>query len=125
MKFAPNYFHPSQLTRMFILFPDPHFKRANHRRRVVTRNFVDLYAFVMREGGKLYVVTDVKELFEWMVEVLEGHELFERVVGEEMDQDVCVGVMMTATEEGKKVERLSGSKYPAVFRRIALRELDA
>ena len=118
MKFAPNYFHKAQLSRMFLLFPDPHFKRSNHRRRVVTPNFLALYAYCLRVGGKLYVVTDVRALFDWMVECLQAHPLFERVVGAEMDSDRCVEVMQAATEEGRKVTRLSGSKFPAVFRRI-------
>jgi hypothetical protein len=35
MKFAPNYFRKGQLKKMFFLFPDPHFKKSNHRRRVI------------------------------------------------------------------------------------------
>ena len=31
MKFMCNYFRKGQLTKMFFLFPDPHFKAANHR----------------------------------------------------------------------------------------------
>jgi hypothetical protein len=31
MKFLCNYFSKGQLTKMFFLFPDPHFKAANHR----------------------------------------------------------------------------------------------
>jgi hypothetical protein len=31
MKFLCNYFGKGQLTKMFFLFPDPHFKAANHR----------------------------------------------------------------------------------------------
>jgi tRNA (guanine-N7-)-methyltransferase len=118
MKFAPNYFYRGQLRAMFVLFPDPHFKRSNHRRRVITANFLALYAYCMRVGGKVYLITDVLELFEWMVQCMEAHPLFERVVGEEMDSDPCVALMSSATEEGKKVTRLSGNKYPAVFRRI-------
>ncbi|KAL0312978.1 UNVERIFIED_CONTAM: tRNA (guanine-N(7)-)-methyltransferase [Sesamum radiatum] len=33
MKYIPNYFEKGQLTKMFFLFPDPHFKEKNHRRR--------------------------------------------------------------------------------------------
>ena len=119
MRFAANYFYRGQLRAMFVLFPDPHFKRSNHRRRVVTPNFLALYAYTLQVGGKLYVCTDVRELFDWMVTCLTEHPLFERVEGAEMDDDPCVELMKTATEEGKKVTRLSGSKFPAVFRRIA------
>lgn len=32
MKFLCNYFRKGQLSKLFFLFPDPHFKAANHRR---------------------------------------------------------------------------------------------
>ena len=119
MKYAPNYFHRGQLRAMFVLFPDPHFKRANHRRRVLASAFLPLYAYCLRLGGKLYTVTDVKELAEWMAERLRECPLFERVDDEELSGDPCVDAMLNGTEEGKKVTRLSGNKYPAVWRRIA------
>ena len=31
MKYLPHYFVKGQLTKMFFLFPDPHFKAANFR----------------------------------------------------------------------------------------------
>lgn len=36
MKYLPNYFAKGQLKKMFFLFPDPHFKKSNHRRRIIT-----------------------------------------------------------------------------------------
>eukprot|EP00276_Gloeochaete_wittrockiana_P024862 CAMPEP_0184360180 /NCGR_PEP_ID=MMETSP1089-20130417/123752_1 /TAXON_ID=38269 ORGANISM="Gloeochaete wittrockiana, Strain SAG46.84" /NCGR_SAMPLE_ID=MMETSP1089 /ASSEMBLY_ACC=CAM_ASM_000445 /LENGTH=95 /DNA_ID=CAMNT_0026699275 /DNA_START=116 /DNA_END=399 /DNA_ORIENTATION=+ len=33
MKFLPNHFHKGQLEKIFFLFPDPHFKKCNIRRR--------------------------------------------------------------------------------------------
>jgi tRNA (guanine-N7-)-methyltransferase len=35
MKYLPNYFEKGQLEKMFFLFPDPHFKEKNHRRRII------------------------------------------------------------------------------------------
>ena len=119
MKYAPNYFRRGQLQKMFVLFPDPHFKRANHRRRVLATAFIPLYAYCMRLGGLLYTVTDVKELADWMAARMTESPLFEAVGQDELKDDPCVDAMMNGTEEGKKVTRLSGNKYPAVWRRIA------
>ena len=118
MKYAPNYFHRGQLRAMFVLFPDPHFKKANHRRRVLANAFIPLYAYCLQLGGMLYTVTDVKELADWMAARMAESPLFERVRDEELTDDPCVDAMMNGTEEGKKVARLSGNKYPAVWRRI-------
>lgn len=45
MKYIPNYFEKGQLTKMFFLFPDPHFKEKNHRRRVISQHLLDEYAY--------------------------------------------------------------------------------
>jgi tRNA (guanine-N7-)-methyltransferase len=37
------------------------------------------YAHVLKEGGKIYVITDVKELYDWEVDHLEMHPMFEKV----------------------------------------------
>lgn len=53
----------------------------------------------------------------WMAKHFDDHELFERLTAEEMEGDECVGIMTTATEEGKKVERNKGEKFVACWRR--------
>lgn len=35
MKYLPNYIKKHQLEKIFICFPDPHFKKRNWRRRIV------------------------------------------------------------------------------------------
>jgi tRNA (guanine-N7-)-methyltransferase len=119
MKFLPNYFAKASLSKMFFCFPDPHFKRKNHPRRIVSERLLSEYAFCLKEGGRLYTITDVKELHDWHVEHCDKHALFERLEENELlqDDDPCVAAMRTETEEGKKVERNGGNKYYAVYRR--------
>lgn len=123
MKFLPNYFHQHQLDKIFLCFPDPHFKQRKHKARIVSAQLNAEYAYVVRPGGKVYTITDVEELHHWMVKHFEGEEagdiaeLWERVGQEELDADPCVKVMSEETEEGKKVTRNKGNKYIAVFRR--------
>lgn len=119
MKYAANYFHKGQIEKMFFLFPDPHFKQGNHRRRIINRNFLAIYAYLIKEGGLLYTITDVKDLHEWMVQHLDDHPCFERLSDEEQNADPLVATIAACSEEGKKVTRLKGSKFPAVYRRIA------
>ncbi|KAL2828915.1 putative methyltransferase-domain-containing protein [Aspergillus cavernicola] len=139
MKFIPNFFSRSQLSKIFICFPDPHFKARKHKARIVSETLNAEYAYALRPGGLLYTITDVEEYHFWILrhfglrdsdgdddnrEELEGEgkvggveELFERVGEEEVEADECVRVMKEATEEGKKVSRNKGNKYVAVFRR--------
>ncbi|PGH12351.1 tRNA (guanine-N(7)-)-methyltransferase [Polytolypa hystricis UAMH7299] len=131
MKFLPNFFTHSQLSKIFICFPDPHFKARKHKARIVSAALNAEYAYVLRPGGKLYTITDVEELHEWIVGHFDGEEegeedgdgavrvkeLWERVGEEELEGDECVRVMKEETEEGKKVARVGGKKFVAVWRR--------
>ncbi len=118
MKYLPNLFEKGQLEKMFFLFPDPHFKKAKHKWRIVNETLLAEYAFVMAEGGMVYTITDVHDLHLWMVEKLEGHPLFKRVSEEEMKEDPVVEKLYESTEEGQKVSRTKGEKWCAVFRRV-------
>ncbi|PRT52835.1 tRNA (guanine-N(7)-)-methyltransferase [Wickerhamiella sorbophila] len=118
MKFLPNFFEKGQLEKIFFCFPDPHFKQRKHKARIVTTTLSSEYAYVLQPGGIIYTITDVKDLHDWMVEHLEAHPLFERLSKKWEAQDDCVKIMTSDTEEGKKVERNSGDKFVACFRRL-------
>jgi len=125
MKFLPNYFRQGQLSKIFLCFPDPHFKQRKHKARIISAQLNAEYAFVLRPSGFLYTITDVEELHQWMVKHFEGQEagdvaeLWDRVSQDELDQDPCVKIMSEETEEGKKVTRNNGKKFVAVWRRKA------
>lgn len=50
MKYLPNYFYKGQLTKLFFLYPDPHFKKSKYKRRIINRALLAEYAYVLREG---------------------------------------------------------------------------
>ena len=126
MKFLPNFFHKAQLDKIFLCFPDPHFKQRKHKARIVSYTLNSEYAYVLKPGAVVYTITDVKDLHEWMKGHFERHPSFERVErvfeegrgedGEGMDE--CVRLIREETEEGKKVTRNGGMKYVACFRRL-------
>lgn len=136
MKFLPNFFARHQLSKIFICFPDPHFKARKHKARIVSEYLNAEYAYVLRPGGLLYTITDVEEYHHWILKHFhvqhedqeEGDssdngpsikDLWERVSEEELKDDPCAQVMSSETEESKKVTRNNGNKYVAVFRRKA------
>lgn len=122
MKFLPNYFRKAQLEKMFFCFPDPHFKRKNVRRRVISDGLLAIYAYVMAPGGLLYHATDVQDLHEWMDRCCRDHPLFEPVPPEEYADDPCVQAVVNDTEEAKRVKnlgRFGHDVHLGVFRRKA------
>lgn len=118
MKHITNYFHKGQLEKMFFLFPDPHFKATNYRRRIIQKNLLTEYAYLMKPGGILYTITDVEDLGNWMREKLEAHPLFVEVPEEELANDPAAALLQEGTEEGQKVKRNNGKTWRAVFRRV-------
>lgn len=118
MKFLPNFFKKHQLSKIFLCFPDPHFKARKHKARIVSTTLNSEYAYVVKPGGTVYTITDVEDLHNWMVQHLDAHPAFERVSEEDQEADPCVKVMRVETEEGKKVERNQGKKLVALFRRL-------
>jgi tRNA (guanine-N7-)-methyltransferase len=50
MKYLVNYFEKGQLSKMFFLYPDPHFKRSKHKWRIINPSLLSEYAYVLREG---------------------------------------------------------------------------
>ncbi|XP_067935243.1 tRNA (guanine-N(7)-)-methyltransferase B-like [Watersipora subatra] len=118
MKYLPNLFAKGQLTKLFFLFPDPHFKKAKHKWRIISPTLIAEYAYAMKVGGIVYTVTDVKDLHDWMTLHLAEHPLFEQLSQQEMDADPVTEKLYDSSEEGKKVTRNSGDKYLSFFRRI-------
>lgn len=50
MKYLTNYFHKGQLSKMFFLYPDPHFKRSKHKWRIISPSLLSEYAYVLGKG---------------------------------------------------------------------------
>lgn len=118
MKYLVNYFQKGQLKKIFFLYPDPHFKKAKHKWRIINPALLSEYAYVLRSGGLLYTVTDVKELHEWMCQHIEAHPLFKRLTEEEVTKDELYDKLPDSSEEGKKVTRNQGDKFLAIHRRL-------
>ncbi|KAI1891085.1 hypothetical protein AGOR_G00160270 [Albula goreensis] len=118
MKYLPNFFQKGQLSKMFFLFPDPHFKKTKHKWRIISPTLLAEYAYTLRVGGLVYTMTDVEDVHHWMVTHFTEHPLFTRVPEEELVDDIIIGRLGTCTEEGQKVQRNGGKNFLAVFRRV-------
>lgn len=118
MKHLIQYFPKESIEKLFFLFPDPHFKTANYRRRIIQSTLLDEYAYLLKPGGLIYTITDVEDLGNWMREKLENHPLFEEVPDSELEHDAAAGLLVEGTEEGQKVKRNQGKTWRAIFRVI-------
>lgn len=120
MKYLPCFFEKGQLEKMFFLFPDPHFKKSKHKWRIINETLIAEYAYVLKVGvGRVYIATDVLDLFEWMDSRLSVHPLFQKLSDEDVESDPTVSLLFESTEEGQKVSRAGGNKWKAVYQRIS------
>mmetsp|Transcript_56549 Transcript_56549/g.64813 ORF Transcript_56549/g.64813 Transcript_56549/m.64813 type:complete len:300 (+) Transcript_56549:45-944(+) len=118
MRHITNYFRKGQLLKLFFCFADPHFKKANHRRRIINTGFLNEYAYLLKPQGRIYSITDIEELHIWNDTHLANHKLFKKLPQEELDKDPCIEMISTLTEEGKRVIREGGAMYVTVYERI-------
>lgn len=84
MKYLPNFFEKGQLTKMFFLYPDPHFKKAKHKWRIINQGLLSEYAYVLSKGALVYTITDVEDLHNWFVKHFDEHPLYQRVQDEDL-----------------------------------------
>jgi tRNA (guanine-N7-)-methyltransferase len=87
MRHCTNYFRKASLKKIFVCFPDPHFKRKNLRRRIINPNFIAEYSYLLEKGGKLYAITDVHDLHLWHEKHLSVFPLFDRISDEEAESN--------------------------------------
>lgn len=70
----PYYFAAGQVARFFINFPDPYFKRKQHKRRVMAEELVvDIWS-ALRPGGELFFQSDVWDLALDAMDTIEARE---------------------------------------------------
>ena len=118
MKHLPNFFRKGQIEKMFFLFPDPHFKKHKHKWRIISPQLLSEYAYVLAIGARVYLATDVEDLYNWMIGHFNDHPLFEEITKDHLHEDIVVDKLFDSTEEGKKVTRSGGKKFIAVYIRV-------
>ena len=118
MKYMVNFFQKGQIQKMFFLFPDPHFKKVKHKWRIINTTLLAEYAYLLAEGGMIYVATDVEDLYVWMTSHLDSHPLFEPLPKAQLEDDAILPLISQCTEEGKKVQRCHGKVHTAIYKRI-------
>src|SRR5207237_10059520 len=60
---------PGSVETFYLLFPDPWPKRRHHRRRIVTRDFLNSVHIVLEKNGLMYIATDHLDYFRKIEEI--------------------------------------------------------
>lgn len=76
------------------------------------------YAYILKEGGILYSITDVEDLHNWHLDTLNSFPLFEQISNENLELDPYLKCMKD-TDEARKVKRNNGSMYYSAWKRVS------
>jgi tRNA (guanine-N7-)-methyltransferase len=71
-----------RLQLVTLQFPDPWFKKRHHKRRVLQPDLLHALANALPEGGELFLQSDVLDVIEPQVALVEASGLFERPAGD-------------------------------------------
>lgn len=69
-----------------IQFPDPYFKKKQHKRRVVNDDLVNTLAHKLSEGTVLFIQSDVLDVQAWMMQVINRSPFFDAGHGYDPEQ---------------------------------------
>ncbi len=68
---------PESMDGIYVLNPDPWHKKRHHKRRLVRRENLDVFANILKPGGHLILSTDVPDLADWMITQTALHPAFD------------------------------------------------
>jgi len=63
-----DVFQPKSIEEIYIPFPEPHVKRANENRRLISPVFIKLYKELLVKSGMIHFKTDSPDLYEYALE---------------------------------------------------------
>lgn len=113
MLFLQNFFDKGTLKKIFVIFPDPHFKVRKRKARIVSKQMLDVFYYLLMDAGFVHFSTDVEELFDGMFRCFDDHWGFERIVDTEIEES-----MKVESDEAKRAGAKAGRVYVASFRKV-------
>ncbi len=96
-----RYFGKNEIGRVYLNFSDPWPKERHAKRRLVSREFLDRYRVLLKEGGRLEFKTDNRDLFDFGIEQTEiaDWEIMDITYDLHHDEKMNAGNIMTEYEE--------------------------
>ncbi len=73
------------IDRVFILFPDPWPKKRQNKRRIISKQTLDLLARIMKRDARLRIATDHEDYAKWIARELLEHDKFRWLAGSRAD----------------------------------------
>lgn len=65
-------FPPNSIEEIYIAFPDPHIRRRNEKKRLISPFYLNIYKKLLVESGEVHLKTDNEFFFEYALETISG-----------------------------------------------------
>lgn len=111
----PVLCRPNSVNAIYVLFPDPWWKRKHARRRLLDDGFFEMAHAFLKPGGCFVLKTDVLDYFDAVDDYLQKLSCFERIA---VDDVPSAGVWTLSTRERHCIE----DNLP--YKSLAIRKLD-
>ena len=69
IEFIESFFDPSEISEIWITFPDPQPRESRERKRLTSHRFLDKYEGFLRKSGTIHLKTDAAGLYEYSLQV--------------------------------------------------------
>lgn len=112
---TPVLFEPESLVNIVLNFPDPWWKKRHHKRRIINEDFAQILAEKLAPGGTFLLQTDVADIFDEYLAVLEANPHFENVAGK--GNSYSQNPMNARSHREKKCEEMGIPIYRALLRK--------
>ncbi len=108
-------FPEKSIEEIYIPFPDPHIRRANHYRRLISPRFLKIYNQLLADDGRIHFKTDNRELYEYAIKtisefgckiVFETKNLYD-IENEMIDQNVQTSFESHYVKQGRVIRYIS------------------
>lgn len=109
--FLVNFFKAASLRKIFILFPDPHFKKRKQKGRMVCKQTINIFEYLLEDRGRVYISTDVSELFEYMCGTFDESSAFRKIE----DDDELFRMSYKDTDEAHRAGVKSGKTFGRIY----------
>ena len=100
-RLLPDIFEKGEVERIYLNFSDPWPKERHAKKRLTSRQFLERYDKILKEGGLVEFKTDNKDLFEFSLEEVQeaGWTLLAHTFDLHHTADMVEGNVMTEYEE--------------------------
>jgi tRNA (guanine-N7-)-methyltransferase len=106
----PEKIPAGRIRNIYINFPDPWWKRRHKKRRILQKEFINLFYNILKLDGTIYVRTDVKEYSDFVKENFAEFDAFVPVEHDIISDNIMSNREIRCQNEGLDIYYLAFKK---------------